>query len=97
MAQWVLLLTPGGCQHYVSSDILCGQLTIDLETNILTVDATKPYAPSEAQKRGIHKHQAVFSLDFETWQAIIDLYDRKDCIIPHRQEEQHETRRGWYN
>ena len=70
-------------------------LKLDLSANILTLDPTKPYAPIEAQKKGIQKHQAVFSLDFDTWQAIIDLYDRKDCIIPHRQEEQ-QTRRGWY-
>lgn len=61
------------------------------------LDATKPYAPSDAHKKGIQKHQSVFSLDFETWQAIIDLYDGRDCIIPHRQEEPQEgTRRGWH-
>lgn len=70
-------------------------LELDLGANMLTLDPTKPYAPIEAQKKGIQKHQAVFSLDFDTWNAIIDLYDRKDCIIPHRQEEQ-QTRRGWY-
>lgn len=71
---------------------------VNLSLHMLTdpVDAAKPYAPSEAQKKGIQKHQAVFSLDFDTWQAVMDLYDNKDCIIPHRQEEAQETRRGWY-
>lgn len=92
MAQWVFLSTAGNCQHYVGSIY---HLELGLGTNISNLDPTKPYAPIEAQKKGIQKHQAVFSLDFDTWNAIIDLYDRKDCIIPHRQEEQ-QTRRGWY-
>lgn len=62
-------------------------------------DASKPYAPSEAQKKGIQKHQSVFSLDFETWRDLIEVYGIKESIIEHRneQEEQETTARGWYS
>lgn len=59
-------------------------------------DPSKPYAPSEAQKQGIQKRQSVFSLDFDTWKDVIEAYSIDKCIIPHRQEEQYDTSRGWY-
>ena len=46
---------------------------------------------------GVQKHQSVFCLDFDTWQDLIDVYDIKECIIPHRQEEEPaKSGRGWY-
>lgn len=61
------------------------------------LDTSKPFAPSEAQKKGIQKHQAVFTLDFDTWQEINEVYGMKDCVIPHREEgSQVYSRRGWY-
>ena len=62
-----------------------------------SLDTSKPFAPSEAQKKGIQKHQAVFTLDFDTWQEINEVYGMKDCVIPHREEaSQVYSRRGWY-
>ncbi|OJJ48346.1 hypothetical protein ASPZODRAFT_130338 [Penicilliopsis zonata CBS 506.65] len=63
-----------------------------------TIHAAKPYAPSEAQKKGIQKHQAVFSLDFETWEKLIEVYGIKKSVIPHRAEAAppETTRQGWY-
>lgn len=63
----------------------------------MITDAAKPYAPSEAQRKGVQKHQAIFSLDFETWRDLIEVYGIEESIIPHREEEQHEnTGHGWY-
>lgn len=64
-------------------------LTLDL------ADAAMPYAPSEAQKKGIQKHQAVFSLDFETWEQLVEEFGITKSIIPHREETYEDTSR-WY-
>jgi hypothetical protein len=61
-------------------------------------DPSKPFAPSEAQRRGVQKHQSVFSLDFDTWTDLIEAYNIKKSIIPSREEEEeHNTGRGWYS
>jgi hypothetical protein len=59
--------------------------------------------PSEAQRKGLQKHQAVFSLDFDTWEKLIEVFDIKECLIPHREEDEdvQPARRavatGWYS
>jgi non-structural maintenance of chromosomes element 4 len=66
---------------------------------ITNAGAAKPYAANEAQKKGIQKHQAVFSLDFETWQSLINAFQITESIIPYRAEEEQITTnrsRGWY-
>lgn len=44
------------------------------------------------------KHQAVFHLDFETWEDIIQTFDIKESIIPHRTPDPATTlgATGWY-
>lgn len=44
------------------------------------------------------RHQAVFHLDFEVWDDLIDAFDIKDSIIPHRRtgEEVQLGATGWY-
>ena len=59
------------------------------------IDASAPYAPTEAQRKGIQKHQAVFSLDFETWEQLIEVFGIEKSIIPHRKETE-ETGQTWY-
>jgi hypothetical protein len=59
-------------------------------------DAAAPFAPSEAQKKGVQKHQSVFSLDHETWSEICGTFELKDPIIPHREEVEGETSTSWY-
>ncbi|KAJ5197113.1 hypothetical protein N7449_007592 [Penicillium cf. viridicatum] len=61
-----------------------------------TLHAAAPFAPSEAQKKGVQKHQAVFSLDHDTWYEIIDVFKIEDSIIPHREEKEQETGTSWY-
>lgn len=67
----------------------------DILTDIPT-DSTEPYAPRVAQEKGIQKHQAVFSLDFDTWKNIVEAFNLEEtsCIIPHR-EEREETNQTW--
>ncbi|KAE8352794.1 putative nuclear protein Qri2/Nse4 [Aspergillus coremiiformis] len=77
---------------YVSFLVRDGSVGLQVDSRQLpTLHAAKPYAPSEAQRKGIQKHQAIFSLDFETWRDLIEVYDIKESIIPHREEEQQEN------
>ncbi|KAK2875183.1 hypothetical protein FQN49_001700 [Arthroderma sp. PD_2] len=46
-----------------------------------------PMPPSEAREQGIQKHQAIFGLDFDTWTQLIETFDIKDPLIPHRDDE----------
>ncbi|KAJ9269936.1 hypothetical protein DTO212C5_3906 [Paecilomyces variotii] len=86
---------------YVSFLVRDGSVGVSMDSRgLLTLQAAKPYAPSEAQRRGIQKHQAVFSLDFETWRDLIEVYEITESLIPHREEEEHlqnNQRRGWYS
>ncbi|EPS34840.1 hypothetical protein PDE_09804 [Penicillium oxalicum 114-2] len=57
---------------------------------------TAPYPPHEAQAKGIQKHQAIFSLDFETWAEIVREFGIQKSIIPHREEAHEGSRQTWY-
>lgn len=35
----------------------------------------------------MRKHQTVFSLDFETWENLIEVFDIREPLIPHRNDE----------
>ncbi|KAI4218391.1 MAG: hypothetical protein L6R40_008778, partial [Gallowayella cf. fulva] len=52
----------------------------------------------DEQATGTQKHQAVFHLDFDTWEDLIDAFDIKQSIIPHRQSEEDAqvNAAGWY-
>ncbi|KAL8641376.1 MAG: hypothetical protein Q9228_001807 [Teloschistes exilis] len=47
---------------------------------------------------GAQKHQAVFHLDFETWEDLIDAFELEKSIIPHREDEDQQpvNASGWY-
>lgn len=74
---------------------------IDLiSTNISDIDPSKTVMPSEAQQNGLQKRQSIFSLDFATWEALIETFNIKESIIPHRDEEeelQQAGKAGWHN
>lgn len=61
-------------------------------------DATVACSPQEIQEKNISKHQAVFHLDYETWEEIIEVFDIKESIIPHRQSDEvaQVSASGWY-
>ncbi|KAK1992617.1 Nse4-domain-containing protein [Colletotrichum falcatum] len=53
-----------------------------------------------AAKRETTKQQAIFSMDMQTWQDIIDTFDIREPMITHRQEggsTQAPGARGWYS
>lgn len=61
-------------------------------------DATSPANLKKIKDEGLQKHQAVFHLDFETWEDLVDAYDIKESIIPHRDEDggTQVNASGWY-
>ena len=78
-----------GLIHYLQ--LICGERCTDL-----SIVSAIPHAPSEAQKKGIQKHQAVFSLDFETFDELVEVFGLKNSVIPHRDENQEQNRQTWY-
>ncbi|KAJ5494984.1 hypothetical protein N7539_000100 [Penicillium diatomitis] len=55
-----------------------------------------PYPPHEAQAKKIQKHQAIFSLDFDSWAEIVREFGIKKSIIPHREEKEEGNSQTWY-
>lgn len=62
------------------------------------IDATTSRSATEIKEHGIHKHQAVFHLDFPTWRDLVDAFEIKECMIPHRQSDEgaQVSAAGWY-
>ncbi|KAK4692249.1 non-structural maintenance of chromosomes element 4, partial [Lecanoromycetidae sp. Uapishka_2] len=84
---------------YVSFLIRDGTAGFGNDNNMLpTLHATEPRTAQQIQDDNISKQQAVFHLDFDTWEDIIDAYNIKGSIIPHRQanEEANIGASGWY-
>lgn len=71
----------------------CGTLTDDWNE-----DATTARSAKEVQEQNISKHQAIFHLDFETWEDIIETFDIKKSVIPDRRTEEEAPvgASGWY-
>ncbi|KAJ5833426.1 hypothetical protein N7474_001737 [Penicillium riverlandense] len=81
---------------YISFLVRDGNIGLQVDSRqIPSLHSSDPWLPSEAQKQGIKKQQAIFSLDFETWQELVDAFDIKKCIIPHRDEIEAETNQAW--
>lgn len=64
----------------------------------MSEDATVAPSRQQIQDENIGKHQAVFHLDHETWVDIIEAFDIKESIIPHRQSDEVSqlSVSGWY-
>ena len=50
-------------------------------------------------RQGASKHQAILSMDMETWQDIVDTLGLTEPMIAHRQEgaQRGPGARGWYS
>ncbi|OJD16691.1 hypothetical protein AJ78_03161 [Emergomyces pasteurianus Ep9510] len=89
---------------YISFLVRDGSVGISLDSNELpTLLPSQPAAPSEAQAKKLKKHQTVFSLDFETWEKLIEVFDIQEPLIPHRNDEatepanSREMARAWHS
>jgi hypothetical protein len=55
-----------------------------------------PRGVSEQRDQGAQKHQAVFSIDYPTWQMFIEAYSIREPLIPHRVQEEDNGGARWY-
>ena len=64
----------------------------------MSEDATVARSRQQIHDESITKHQAVFHLDHKTWLDIIEAFDIKESIIPHRQSDEvtQLSASGWY-
>ncbi|KAG6005454.1 hypothetical protein E4U21_007923 [Claviceps maximensis] len=87
---------------YVSFLIRDGRVEIELDEHDLPALAPVDREPIEdgTQKHnGASKHQAILSMDEQTWRDIIDVYQITNPMIPHRREANRSGpgARGWYS
>lgn len=59
--------------------------TADQESLLLV--PTRPSSLAEQRVKGTEKHQAVLALDYAVWRQLIELYEIREPLIPHRREE----------
>ena len=65
-------------------------------TDNILVPAT-PHGVLDQRDANIQKHQAVFSIDYPTWQMFIDAFDIRESIIPNRElRDVNVSSGGWY-
>lgn len=86
---------------YISFLIKEGSVGLNFDGRGLPTLGCAGKEPSEGQQaKGSSRNQAVFALDFETWEAIIESHGIKMSLIPHREEEVYEDGilgdTGWY-
>ncbi|KAI5289960.1 nuclear protein [Ascosphaera aggregata] len=83
---------------YVSFLVRDGTVGISLDSNDLpTLIPAAPQSLGEARRRGVQKHQAIFEIDFKTWKQLIKVFNIKESMIPHRDEEEGGgTAATWY-
>ncbi|KAH8729657.1 Nse4 C-terminal-domain-containing protein [Ilyonectria robusta] len=86
---------------YVSFLIRDGRVEIDFDEFGLPALAPVDREAEEegAARHSASKHQAILSMDMETWRDIIDTFDLKEPMITHRQEATNTGpgARGWYS
>ncbi|KAK1750282.1 Non-structural maintenance of chromosomes element 4 A [Echria macrotheca] len=87
---------------YVSFLIREGSVRLQFDDNGLPAiePVRKESSSSAAQSRhGAMRHQAIMSIDMEIWKDVIDAFNIKEPMIPHRQEEATggPGARGWYS
>lgn len=63
-----------------------------------SADPSKARTLTQQREQNVSKHQGVFSLDWPTWLKLIEAYDLKQPLIPHRNDDggQQVTAHGWY-
>ncbi|KAK2929778.1 hypothetical protein FoTM2_010118 [Fusarium oxysporum f. sp. vasinfectum] len=88
---------------YVSFLVRDGRVKIDFDEFDLPaleiIDRDVEAEEGEPTRHGAAKHQAILSMDMETWQDIIDTFDLKEPMIAHRKEvtTSGPGARGWYS
>ncbi|KAL8943410.1 MAG: hypothetical protein Q9211_000999 [Gyalolechia sp. 1 TL-2023] len=83
---------------YVSFLIRDGDVEVGQDDDTLPTLVPVERRSRDEQAAGAQKHQAVFHLDFEIWEDLIEAFNIKQSIIPHRESEEQPpvNSAGWY-
>ena len=57
---------------------------------------SEPATDVEIKAGDAKRTQMIFSLTMWEWKQIIDVFEIKKCIIPHREKKKTVTATGWY-
>ncbi|KAK5662883.1 hypothetical protein OQA88_6294 [Cercophora sp. LCS_1] len=85
---------------YVSFLLREGTVKLDFdEDGLPSLEPVRKETFQQTQSRGSTRHQAIMSIDMDTWRDLIKTFDIREPMIPHREEEQTggPGARGWYN
>jgi len=82
---------------YVSFLIKEGEVGVSLDNDGLPTLTPNYESNESARENRQMRYQAVFGMDYQTWQKFIDAYEIKESLIPHREERSTQVGgRGWY-
>ncbi|KAI4183815.1 MAG: hypothetical protein L6R41_005171 [Letrouitia leprolyta] len=83
---------------YVSFLIRDGDVEVGQDDDTLPTLVPLERKSRDEQAVGAQKHQAVFHLDFEMWEELVEAFQIKESMIPHRESEEQPqvTSSGWY-
>ncbi|KAJ9155267.1 Non-structural maintenance of chromosomes element 4 A [Pleurostoma richardsiae] len=84
---------------YVSFLIRDGKVAIAYDKDDLPSLSIIEDTEAAPARHGAMKHQAVMAIDMQDWKDVIDAFNIKEPMIPHRQEpvQQGPGARGWYS
>ncbi|KAG9725659.1 hypothetical protein KCU75_g20522, partial [Aureobasidium melanogenum] len=86
---------------YISFLIKEGNVGLHMDDNGLpTLVPATPHTIAQQREKSAMRHQAVFSIDYSTWQCLIQAFKITEPLIPHRGTGGSEAAigtRGWYN
>ncbi|KAF4463758.1 nuclear Qri2 Nse4 [Fusarium albosuccineum] len=86
---------------YVSFLIRDGRVMVEFDDDDLPALAPvdREAEEEEPARHGAAKHQAILSMDMETWRDIIETFGLREPMIEHRKEATHAGpgARGWYS
>ncbi|KAI4744452.1 hypothetical protein E4T50_05206 [Aureobasidium sp. EXF-12298] len=85
---------------YISFLIKEGNVGLDMDDDGLpTLVPSTPHTVAQQREKSQMRHQAVFSMDYSTWQRLIQAFNITEPLIPHRGAGGGGGvgARGWYN
>ncbi|KAF1987912.1 hypothetical protein K402DRAFT_329661 [Aulographum hederae CBS 113979] len=84
---------------YISFLVREGEISIGKDdVGLPTLRPEKPRTIDERREENVTKNQAIFSMDFATWETLIELLQIEEPRIPHREDDgaTQVNAKGWY-
>ncbi|KAF2686417.1 Nse4-domain-containing protein [Lentithecium fluviatile CBS 122367] len=83
---------------YISFLIREGNAKVELDEDKLPLlIPAEARTLSDQREHNVEKHQAIFSIDWPTWQALIEAFDIRKPLIPHRIPDEANVRPGGWH